>query len=280
MAIEIPRQITDLGKGADLSMAGQLGQVGNGLATQTVVLQKMDAALRNLNTLQNSVDGLPNIPSPQDIQGQFGNIQGQVAIQLQTLSNLPGGACLDGALGSVFSVANDGYGFISEQMNSLQGLIEMPSEVMDISGLFSQGREFIGSLGVDSVIGAAIEVLGPANCLLDGTDAKIQLESLMGQLGMDADVLSPTFGTVTPASQAAKMQADMESAVANLTATEPGFNLDVSYLTNALPSFTEMDEMASGFAIQAKQAAATSIADAKQAVKDAIVKIPTPPSIW
>ena len=88
MAIEIPNQIIDLGKGADLGAAGQLGGLKNGVAGQQVVLQKSDQSLRNLNTLQNSVEGFPEVPSPQDITDQAANIQGLVNTQLQTLDNL------------------------------------------------------------------------------------------------------------------------------------------------------------------------------------------------
>lgn len=263
MGIELPNQITDLAKGADLSVAGKLGALKNGIANQTVVLQKMEQSLQNLKLLQDTT-GLPSVPDVLAIQGQAANLQGLLNTKLQELNSLPGGACLAGALNSVSSIANDGYGFVSAQVEAAIAAAGVPADLLDISGLYSQSREMTASLGLDKVVGG---LLGELGCLADGTGATAELESLMGQLGMNPS------GQVSDADFQASMISDLKARAGSI-------GIDTSYFDSAADSLGEVSKMANDAAAQAKTAAAAQITAAKQAIKDAVPKIPSPPSIW
>lgn len=264
MALELPSQITDLDDGAVKNMAGTLGQLRNGVAAQTVALQLVEQSLESLKILEDSVDGLPTVPDVLTIQGQSANIQGQVNTQLQTLDNLPGGACLTGALQAVASVANDGYGFISDQMYNLVDLAGVPADVMNISGLYSQARELTASLGLDQYVAGALGTLG---CLADNSEATVELASLMNTLGMNES------GQVTDEDFQASMMADLSTRAA-------GWGIDPTYITGMSDSMGEMSSMANGYAAQARDASKATVDSAKQTIKDNISKIPTPPSIF
>jgi hypothetical protein len=263
MALELPKQITDIASGADKDMAGTLNQVRNGVAVQTVVLQLVEQDLQNLKVLQDTT-GLPDVPDVLTIQGQAANIQGLVDVQLQTLDSLPGGACLRGALNAVVSVANDGYGFISEQIYSLVDLAGVPADVMNISGLYSQVRELTASLKLDEYVAGALGTLG---CLEDDTQASAELASLMNTLGMNSS------GQVTDEDFQASMMSD-------LAIRADAIGINPAYITGMSDSMGEMSKMADGYAGQAKDASKSTIDDAKQAIKDSVSKIPTPPSIF
>jgi hypothetical protein len=255
--------IDSIAGGADQNMQAVLSQLRNGVAAKSVLLQQTEQSLESLKLLQDST-GLPTVPDALTIQNQAANIQGNVNVKLQELSNLPGGACLQGALNSVASVANEGYAFIAEQMSGLIGAAGVPADVMNISGVFGEIREKIGSLGLEKYAAAALGTMG---CLADDSAAVAELQSLMGQLGMDE------AGKITDE----KFQQTM---MADLTAKAGEIGVDTSWVTDMSDSMGEMSKMANGFADQAKTEAATQIGNVKQGIKDAVSKVPTPPSIF
>ena len=263
MALEVPQQIIDIASGADKNMAGTLNQIKNGVAAQTVALQLVEQSLQSLKILQDTT-GLPTVPDILTIQVQAANIQGLVNVKLQEFDNLPGGACLGGALQAVSSIANDGYAFIGEQMGELVNLAGVPADVMNISGLYSQVRELTGSLGLDKYVAGALGTLG---CWADDTEATAELQSLMNTLGMNAS------GQVTDADFQESMMNDLAARAASI-------GVNPSYITGMADTMGEMSKMADGYSKQAKDASKATVADAKQSIKDNVPKVPTPPSIF
>jgi hypothetical protein len=260
-----PTNLNDLQSGTVGRMAATLSKIQVAKVLFDQQISGVDNYLKGLSELP----GLPDLPSIPGISAQVTVVQQQVSAKLLELDEISqiGGSCLAGPMAALTAMTSDGFGLVSNALEGFNAVLNMPSEMMGIYGLYARARNMIGALGVDKLVAAALGQLG---CLSDSSmiaDTTAELAQIMNAFGMDGT------GQITDESFQAKMAGD-------LSASGAMHGIDPAFTTNMSNGLGEMGKQANIMTQQATAKAQEVLAGIKENAKLAIQKKPSPPALW
>lgn len=249
--------------------------VANGLASS---LSKLRDAKRTMATqmdgfddVLSTIDGesLPSLPTVGDLHDSSSIAEAGVLSKINDLNSITdlAGSCLDGALGSLKSISNNGFGLTKDSLDAFSATPNMPSEMFNIFGLFAGAQQFAASLGIDKLIGDLSSKLG---CLSDSSmvsDIQSEVASALNDLGLDSS------GLPDDDIYYEKMKTDLTNySLMN--------GIDTSWTDSMADGLKVMTTKSNELSGMAKTAANSQMAAAKERIKANVPSTPTPPSFF
>jgi len=258
------KSATSLDAGVSNSIASQLSKVRD---AKRLINEKTSSIDGILETLDNN--NLPDVPSVSDLEDIAGDFDSQLSTKLAVLDDIDDitGGCFGGAIGSIKSLSDNGLGMVDDILSGFSDLAGMPSQMFDISGIYSQIGSFLGSLGLDGLISDINSSLG---CLSDSSmisSVQSEISSLTSELGLDSS------GKLDDETFYSNMKSDLASK-----ASDAG--IDTSFTDSMSDGLAVMTKKSNEMSDAVKSAASSKISALKQTAKDSIPKTPTPPSFF
>jgi len=177
------------------------------------------------------------------------------------------GSCLDGATNALKSVVDNGYGMVNDSLNAYANVMNMPSEMFDVSKMFSGLQQFIASLGIDKLVA---DMLASVDCLADSSmisDIRNEIDSSMVELGLDSNGLPDDDIYYN------KMKGD-------LTQYSLMNGIDTSFTDSMSDGLKVITTKSNELSLLSKNTSDGYVSSLKQKVKDSVPKSPTPPSFF
>ncbi len=249
--------------------------VTNSLASSLSKLKSaqygMDEQLEDFDDILSTVNGssFPPTPSIDDMYAASAVVDADVQqklFELEEIADLTG-SCLDGAMNSLKSISDNGYGLVKDSLAAFEQVANMPSEMADLGGIYSKAQQFAASLGIDRLVADLNSKLG---CLSDSSmisDIQNEVSLAMSYLGLDSS------GLPDNAVYYNKMKSDMAS-----WSSAQGF---ASYWGDDVSSGLDVVTTTSnGLSILTKTTADAQISSVKGMIKNLIPSVPMPPSYF
>lgn len=251
---------------------GVVNKMASGLEQLKSAKKAMDHSTSGMSDILDNLDplNLPNLPSQNDLLSA-GNVAESLTNsklgELDDIMNLTG-SCFDGAMNSLKSIMNDGFGFIEDILSSVFSAIPDLSWVMEqVFAMFAKVQQMIASLGIDKLIG---DMMGSLGCLSDSSmisDITSEVDMYMNELGLDSNGM-PDNDTFYE-----KMKSDLNSYAASN-------GIDTSYMDSMAGGLKTMTETSNNLSQVVKNTSDSKMKEIKQTVKNNIPKTPAPPSFF
>ena len=231
----------------------------------------MNSQIAGIDDILSTIDGesLPDLPNINDIRVKNQEIAaavGEKVGDLAKINDLAGG-CLSAALGAAVNISKDSYGFISDLVDDMATVANMPSQMFDIYKIYVELQEFIASLGIDKLVSDINSLLGCESATSFVADVNNEVNRIMSALGTDSSGL-PDGTTYYE-----KMKAD-------LSGRAPTYGIDTTFTDSMAESLGEMASATNNMAKTVSTEAKTQMDIIKTNVKISIPKSPTPPSFF
>lgn len=213
---------------------------------------------------------LPNLPLISDLNNAGDVAHGLVNIKLAELDEVDNlaGTCLGGAMGSLKSIINNGFGMVEDIMSSVFGSVDdMPSAMNEIQNAFGKAQQGIASLGIDKIVSDIMSHLG---CIEDSSmisDVQAELDASMAELGLNSE------GIPDDEVMYNKMKSDLAEHANEL-------GIDTSFTDSMSDGLGVMTAKSNELSALSASTANAKMDGIKQSVKDSVPKVPTPPSFF
>lgn len=237
------------------------------LAKLNVAKSSMEDQLLGVGDIVSTINGqsLPNLPSINDISNKSSVIESGVMDKITELDQVDSlsGSCLGGAVGAVYSISKNSFGFVEDSLDLFSGVTDMPSQMFDIFKLYGKTQQFIASLGIDKLISDMNDRLG---CLSDSSmisDIQSEMNNITNDMGLDSSGLPDADIYYN------KMKTELGGyALAN--------DIDTSWMDSMADGLGVMTEKTDEISSIAKIASNNKLDSVKENIKSSIPKTPTP----
>lgn len=264
MALDFVNDLIDQKGGSINKTASQMAELRKKVREVNKVVADADQYLSFMDT--SAPIGLPTLP---EISGKLSDIRQDVGGVVTGIADVSGvaGSCLDGALSTINGMSKDALSVVqaglTDPTNGLGSIAGMPSEMLDLNGMFGSMKDSLTTLGLDKLIGqitASMGCMGDSSLISDVTNELNGITTALG-LAPDGSVTSDAFGDM--------LAGKMSAAGFDMT---PGTGYG-DFLTNGL---NDMAEQTTQMAEESKAVMKSSIS----AVKNSIPPLPAPPNLF